>query len=471
MKRLYSYKQRSAERKNWALGRLSGVAGLGIYALVWIALWSSINSGPWVIVAEKAGMLDWLNATRASMPLVVLLLWFVLLPARTGRGRAVTGAEVLWILYAVAMLVSTRQTDSWFVYGYWAIAYLGVFAAIDITLRASSVSRAIDMVRFNWLLGTLFLVAMLFLARDVLLVESELGLTAYNLDQRAEGVAGAPISKTSGLSRLAIVPAVVGFVLMLQLTGAARTLWAAVFLGAALMVWFFQTRQGIFGMAFALGFVMLLHGGRTRVAGAVFTLLIGLLLFAGALPQDAIDYVTEYALRGEGMEAFESMTGRDELWRMGWRFVEESPWSGYGPQADRRLIYQNASNGPLYAAMCAGYPGLLLYLGGLVWGWILFARAFLDRLAWSAEERVFLVQVGGIMAYLTLRNIPENAASFYSVDLLLHATMIAFLGTLEREHQRRRMITTLLRTALVGATKGRLAPAGARKSRPRSSRQ
>jgi O-antigen ligase len=416
---------------------LHWVKRLGPYALLWFALWGSIFSGPWPIIGEKAGLLAWINAMRASVPLALLVLWVLLMPVRVGPARKRSGPEVLWTLYALVMFVAALHTDRWFVWGYWALAYLSVFAAIDLTLAGAVVTRAQDMVRFNWLMATLILVAMLFLARDMLLVEGKTGLTAYGLDQRARFVAGVPVSKTSGLARMAIVPAVVGFVLMLQSAGVRRFLWAGVGLAAVVMIWFFQARQGIFGTIFALGFVMLLIGGRMRALGVVVTSVIGLFLFAGALPENVVDYVVEHATRGEGGEAFESMTGRDEIWRRGWRIVEEAPWIGYGPQADRRFIFFNASNGLLYAAMCAGYIGLLLYLGGLVWGWVLYARAFRDRAALSSSSRAFLLQVGGIMAYLTIRNYPENAASFYSVDLILHATMLAYLGVLDRARRRR----------------------------------
>jgi O-antigen ligase len=458
----------SGRFSDWSLTRLIGASGLGAHALLWLALWSSIASGPGNIVGEKEGLAEWLNAVRASMPLVVLALWFVLRPMQSGRVGGLNAGLVMWAAYGSLMLFSSFQYSHWFIYGYWALAYLSVMAAIDITLGSGSASRAVDMVRLNWIMATGMLIVMLFLARDVLLVESKLGLTAYNLDMRAGVRGGIPISKTSGLARMAIVPAVVGFVLVLRSVGMMRLLGGAVFLGAVIMIWFFQSRQGIFGMAFALGFVMVALGGGTRILGIATMIVMGALLFAGLLPDEVVDYVARYATRGEGLQAFESMTGRDMLWRLGWRAVEDSPWIGYGPEADRRILLLNASNGLLYAGMCAGYPGAALYLGGLIWGWVLFARAYVQRMSWRAEERDFLVQLGGVMAFLTLRNVVENTASFYSVDLLLHAPMIACLGVLLREHRRRGARAGAWSAAPVpggGPVGGRVAPAAVRESR------
>jgi hypothetical protein len=89
-------------------------------------------------------------------------------------------------------------------------------------------------------------------------------------------------------------------------------------------------------------------------------------------------------------------------------------------------------------------------------------------LSWRAEERDFLVQLGGVMAFLTLRNIAENTASFYSVDLLLHAPIIVCLGVLLREHRWRGAGAGAGSAALVpggGSVGGRLAPAAVRESR------
>jgi len=98
----------------------------------------------------------------------------------------------------------------------------------------------------------------------------------------------------------------------------------------------------------------------------------------------------------------------------------------------------------------------------------LFVRAYVQRLSWRADERDFLMQLGGVMAFLTLRNIPENTASFYSVDLLLHAPIIACLGVLLRHHSRRGAGAGAWSPALVpggGAVGGRLTPAAVRESR------
>ncbi len=401
--------------------------------LSWLGCWAAINAGPWYLEQEPQTFIEWINALRAFGCLLPLVLWPLLLPLRRRLTRAPTLSEGLWIGYAVLSLNAALLTGADFSVWYWALAYLGVFVVVDWSIGdCDSLPRAIATNRLVWLMATLLFVWMLFAARDVLLVQGEGGLTAYGLVQRADLGSLGPISRSTGMARLAILPAVIGLVMALGGHGFRRLLWAALSLGSLLAIWLFQSRQGLVGAAFALGLVVWLFGGRTRLVGILTMLVAGLALFGGLFPQDWLRDLTAYATRGEGLADLQSMTGRDLIWRLGWRVVEQSPWLGFGPQADRRLLGLNAQNGLLYAALAAGYPGAALYLGGLVWGWVLFARAVLRGYARDHAQWLFLLQVGGIMAYLTIRNIPENTAALYSVDLLLHVPLLAYLGTLER---------------------------------------
>jgi len=451
------WSHRTADRARPALG----VRALPL--LSWLVLWAAINAGPWYLEQEPQTLVSWMNALRALGCLLPLILWPLLLPLRRQLIRVPTLAEGMWIGYGVLSLNAALLTGADFSVWYWALAYLGVFLVIDWSIGdIDPLPRAMMTNQLMWLMATLLFVWMLFAARDVLLVQGEGGLTAYGLVNRADLGTLGPISRSTGMARLAIVPAVIGLVMALGGRGIARLLWAALSLTSLLGIWWFQSRQGLVGAAFALGFVVWLFGGRARLVGIVMMLLAGLALFGGLFPQDWLRDLIAYATRGEGLSELQSMTGRDLIWHLGWRVVEESPWLGFGPQADRRLLGLNAQNGLLYAALAAGYPGAALYLGGLLWGWVLFARAVLRGYARDHAQWLFLLQVGGIMAYLTIRNIPENTAALYSVDLLLHAPLLAYLGTLERV---RGPDWRRVRLARSVADLGQRGPLGARQSR------
>ena len=405
----------------------------GLATLAWLACWSAINAGPWHLRTTPGDLTDWLNWLRTLAPLALLALWPLLTTLRRAPVRRPTAAEWCWIAYTLlALLALVRMPDS-LAQAYWGLAFLSVFVAVELSTAGSApLTRAMAMNRLNWALTTLLLLLMLFFARDALLVRGEAGLTAHGLVNRANLGEIGPISRSTGMARLAIVPAVVGLVFALAGRGTARLWWAGLSLAAFLMIWLFQARQGIIGAVVASGLVIWLQGGRVRTLGMLLTLAAGALWFAGLLPEERLATLWTYAMRGDSLAELQSMTGRDLIWHVGWLAADQSPWLGYGPQADRVVLRANVSNGLLYAALAAGYPGAALYLGGLVWGWVLFVRAYLRGYAMTPDERLFLIQVGGIMAYLTLRHIPENTAALFSVDLLLYAPMLAWLGTLER---------------------------------------
>ncbi len=407
------------------------IGSLGL--LGWIGCWIAINGGPWYLEQEPEDLGAWFNAARSIAPVLLAALWVLLLPLRFQRTRIPSTAEALWIGYALLSLNSAILSGAGFPVWYWSFAFLGVFAVIDWSIGThNTLARAIATNQLMWLLTTLFLIWMLIVARDVLLVDSKFGVTAYGLVRRTDLGQLGPISRSTGMARLAAIPAVIGLSLALFRRGSARLPWVALLLGSLAVAWWVQARQGLIGLVFALSLVAWLSGQRTRLFGAITVLMGGIAIVQGLIPEDWLRYLSNYATRGEGLSAIGSMTGRDLIWRYGWSVADTSPWIGFGPQADRRLMGLNAQNGVLYAALAAGYPGAALYLGGLLWGWVLYVRALVRGYAQNAAERLFLIQLGGIMAYLSIRNIPENTAALFSVDLLIHAPLLAFLGTLER---------------------------------------
>ncbi len=413
---------------------------VGPLILTWIGLWAAINSGPWHLREPPETMVEWINALRALWPYLVPAAWLLTAAFLRRSPRFPPLAEACWIGYALLALISALRFPEAFDLAYWALAYLAVFAVIDwIIGRDARPERLMALNRFNWLLATSMLTLMLLFARDVLLVQGPTGLTAYGVVHRVDAGGFGPISRSSGLARLAIVPAVVGVVMVRASVGTlARLAWGSVALAALSAIWLFQSRQGIFGALAAVALVVMLLDVKYRMLSMGLLLVACLLLLVGMLPDEWISYIVAHATRSEGISAFDSMSGRDLIWRLCWKAIEDAPLLGYGPEADRRIVGINAQNGALYAGLSAGFVGAALYLGGLIWGWVLLARAFRRRYARTRSERLFLVQVAGIMAYLTIRNIPENTAALFSVDLLLHAPLLVYLGALDRVRRNER---------------------------------
>jgi hypothetical protein len=92
----------------------------------------------------------------------------------------------------------------------------------------------------------------------------------------------------------------------------------------------------------------------------------------------------------------------------------------------------NAQNAVLYALLCGGFLGGAGYIGGLLASWVLLARMLRRRHLLAPDERTILLQVAGVLAFLTMRSYPENCAALFSVDLLLQLAAMVYLGELDR---------------------------------------
>ena len=66
--------------------------------------------------------------------------------------------------------------------------------------------------------------------------------------------------------------------------------------------------------------------------------------------------------------------------------------------------------------MSSGFAGAAAFVGGLVWAWILFLRAIIRGYADRLGQRLFLIQAGGIMAFFSVRSIPEVCVAMFGVD-------------------------------------------------------
>ena len=150
---------------------------------------------------------------------------------------------------------------------------------------------------------------LLFIARDVLFVESRWGLTGYGIYGEMPTVADMPMSRSSGLARFAAIPGVIAFVFLWK-GKIKRLVWAAVFVFSAILVYLMQSRGAILGFGFALSFVMLFLGRKTRAVGIFLGILIFILLFTNIIPEDFVRFQMERFMRGQDTDQFYSMTGR-----------------------------------------------------------------------------------------------------------------------------------------------------------------
>ena len=417
------------------------VAGLllSFPALLWLMLWLGINTGPWALQRDPATLVGWLHYLRTIFPFVVLFISAIVTLSRPDAdSKVLSGPMKLWLVYGLIGLGACMfSSPKPFSAAYWALCYLSVFAAVKLFIQGPDpLERAISLNYLTWIITTLFLAILIFTARDALFVDSRFGMTGYGIIHRIGTVADMSMSRSSGMARFAAVPGIVCFVFLWQSRGIFRLLWATIFVLSGALIYLMQSRGAIFGLAFAIFFIMLFMGVKARRVGAIFLILLGLTLYADVIPERKVEQVSEHVFRGQTFEEMRTMTGRTRAWEKGWNQVLKSPVWGWGPQADRYLIKEHVHNTYMYALMASGFAGAAAFVGGLMWAWVLFLRAIIRGFADRLGQRLFLIQAGGILTFFTLRSIPEVCGAMFGVDLMVMLPVIAYLNVLDREGRR-----------------------------------
>ncbi len=404
--------------------------------ILWGALWVAIDTGPWNL-SRVTGWVSIIDALRAALPLgtlVFVLLWWAL---HLQKSRIPTLAEGGFWGYGFLMLLMSVGVTHWFTWGYWGLAFLAVLAVTYVTLSEKEPLEAARRLNWSsWLLATLALVVMLVYARDKLFVGSS--LSAYSISNRASPFLGAAISRSTGLSRLAAVPAILGFLYVLKGRGWVRLVSAVVFLLAIGVIWVMQSRGSLFSFLGAFSFLLLFGGRKARRCGILLGLAsVVLIVLDLGLGGRLLLAIWEHATRDTGLKGFQTMSGRPRIWRHAFRYIDRSPWLGYGPQADRRLGIGDAQNLVVYGLLATGIVGTTALLLGFGAAGYAFLRVLGKRQWLPPEDQILVIATGAVLVFLALRSIPEDGASYFSVDLLLQMPAMAYLALLARKLHRR----------------------------------
>lgn len=403
--------------------------------LCWLALWGSIDSGPWNMDLDSilSGGFAAFNGIRAALPLVVLAIWILHLLGRSDtRMREPTPPEWLWFLYAAVCLIASIGVENWFAWGYWGLAFIATLGAGEMYLAecGGEIAGAASLNRLSWVAAAVILAIIVYVGRGHLLDETRQGLSGYHIFERMPTVAGMAMVRSTGISRFAGALAIVACAAMWRAERWTRVAWIALFAGCAWLVWVMQSRGSLASFVAGLGVVMLLLGGRARAIGILAVALTAGAVGLNFVSHDTLHYIWGFATRHD--RNLMRMSGRTRIFHDAWLAILRAPIIGYGPQADRRIIFWNAQNSVLYSLLCGGF------LGGGAWTLgLAIALVYLARAAWQpdivpAGDSMMFAQVAGLMVFFTLRTIPEVAAAWFSVDLMLQLPAMVYLGALIR---------------------------------------
>jgi len=414
-----------------SVGRL-----LSLPVILWVMVWLGIDTGPWVFRQIPMSLLGWLQYCRAAFPLVVLFVTYIVI-AEKGRfpNNAAKGPVKLWLVYGMVSLgvcvISPQPLHA----AYWAANYISVIAVVTVFLLSENkLSSAIQLNYLTWSITSVLLTILVFVARDVLFVDSRYGwVTGYGIVNRMKSIGNIAMSRSSGMARFAAIPGIVSFVFLLTGSGIKRYFWVIPCVLSALLIWFMQSRGAILGFGFSMAFVLIFLGPRSRLFGIIGLIMVGLLYFTDIIPDRTARYVKKHFYRGQNYEQLKTLTGRTRAWEKAWRQIKKHPIFGKGPQADRYFIREHVHNTYLYALLQSGVVGATAFVGGLIWAWGLFFQAILRKTADQLGQRVVLIQTGGILAFFTVRSIPEVCGAMFGVDLMIMVPVLAYLGVLDQE--------------------------------------
>jgi hypothetical protein len=126
-----------------------------------------------------------------------------------------------------------------------------------------------------------------------------------------------------------------------------------------------------------------------------------------------------------------SLSGRIPVWRESIDVIAGAPIIGSGFHADRLILGTHLHNAYLHALLQTGVIGAIFFLGILVLGWILAARAVRLRNRLPTFQRYLVIQSTGVLAFFTVRTITESTGAFYSIDWIILAPVLLYLQVVD----------------------------------------
>jgi O-antigen ligase len=228
----------------------------------------------------------------------------------------------------------------------------------------------------------------------------------------------------NGVGRYALIVIIVSGVRLISQKSIGRWFWLLTIGPAAYLLAQTESRTSLLGLAVIVVLFFLLKGINMKfliLAPAAFSLI----------------YTVGFRTRAHGnLNQLIYLTGRENAWNLGIRWIKESPLLGWGFHADRIMMNNlHMHNSYLHSAIQEGLVGALLFLGAFIgiWAMMLWKNVFKVSRNLEGQDQVLLMESVLIVAFLTSRSFFESTAAFYGVDLLLIIPAMAFISMMLRD--------------------------------------
>jgi len=422
---------------------------LRIFALstiLWVSIWFAIAGNPYLLTRLPINFSESIHYIRTAFPLMGIF-WFILKfsGSRHGITWKLPANTAFWGYYGLlAMAAGLISPSPWLAF-YWAVMYMLVFAVLKLfMMQHNTLESVMALNQLNWIVCTLIFIAMLFIARDVLFHGYGLQASGRGYERMVSGESAELISRSTGLARLSSIPAILALVMFLSSTPSKiKWAWLGVTLGCSVVVYLMQSRGATFSLLGTIVLITMFMSQKARLYGLA-AVIVGVFVYLwGYVTDDFIYRIFEHVTRGQDVQQLEHLSGRTYIWHLAWENIVQSPFTGWGFQADRFLIQLEANhvhNTYLYALLSAGFIGAALFTIGLLMTWWYLAQLIMMRHKIEQKHWTVLVQCGALMAFFTMRGIPEVSGAMFGVDQLIMVPAMAYIGLLYRQMKADRMV-------------------------------
>ena len=395
---------------------------------LYLMLWGGYNTDISLLGAPgfPHNALDLFHGVRSLFPMVAGWLAILTLLAQGGlRRQTFEGPLALLGLYSLVGISSSLFISREPLYAlYWEAQYASVILVLWVSLNEEdSLSRIARLIKINWIIVALMAIGLLgliwldpdvvFRAPGVLLVRPHGSSSAGSAE-----IWGMATTRSTGVARYAAIAGLASLTRILEGNTVSRIAWSLVLLLSLFGLVTLQARTEIIAFL-AGGFLILwLHRGFRRLA-FLWIPLGGLLLAATGSYHAFWSYIT----RGSAFDP--TLTGRTETWGAGWTLFKESPWLGWGFNADRIFLAgQHMHNALFHALVQTGLFGTIPFVVGVLIAWIILVRLYLAPELPGTPP--LPIEIPAVLAFVTIASITESTVAFFGSVWLIVAPLLAY---------------------------------------------
>ncbi len=399
--------------------------------LLWVLLWLGYNTSFDYAVSPKfeTSPSYFIHGIRAFFPMLATWISIFIAFARGNQVfRWITGPMGLMLMYAlVGLVASASYSPSPSVALYFGANYLAIVMVLLAVISVDDpMSDLRHILNLTWNIGFIFTLSLLgaipFLG-SAALTETDtnpVGVRAYG---GGTEILGMPGTRNTGFARYAAISALVALPRFMKKGNIfVRIIWGVIFLASLAGLIMANGRTET--LAFIAGVAVILGMEKTRrtvnlLVAAGASIVLGLRGFFNAFYM----YITRTGVIDP------TMTGRTHTWDEAVRYFWDSPWVGFGFQADRYYLGgEHMHNAFLHAYFQAGLLGGTAIVIGVIIVWILIAKYFFFK---PPEDRSLIPpEIPAVFMFITISSITESTFAYFSAAWLLSAPIVPYVMAL-----------------------------------------